>query len=258
MNLFVDILKQQVHLWCIDNHIIEDKYKQSYFCRFLSEKEKLKASKLKLKKHRSSYIATRAIIRLILSEYEESVSPSDWVFKKNKHGKPRISNTSLLKNIHFNISHTKGMIVIAVSLDLELGADIEEVNYRRNTDGIVNNFFYDKEKYIYYRLNKKNRIPYFFEIWTLKESYMKACGLGFSMPMDSFFLQKESDGNITINIVKRKMKEDVFFWHKSLNDRYKVSLCMIGSENNQCVVIDKTNFLQNVFINNRYRGQYGK
>ncbi len=66
------------------------------------------------------------------------------MFEKNKYGKPYLS---LDKNLHFNVSHTSAIAVVVVSLDCEIGVDVELTNRQAiNNELITNKFFHRQEK----------------------------------------------------------------------------------------------------------------
>ncbi len=103
-------------------------------------------------------------------------------FKRNKYGKPFWDEES---DVHFNISHSGSWIIVGVS-SLPIGVDIEQIR--------------PIEKSVYSHVLTKNEIAQienlpsasqnssFFRYWTMKESYMKAIGKGFSLSPLSFEL----------------------------------------------------------------------
>ena len=101
------------------------------------------------------------------------------IINKNKYGKPFLVN---FPNVHYNISHTKGMIVCAIS-DSCVGIDVEKI--KPFNKRIVERFFSINEReYIF--ASKENKDGRFAEIWTKKESYAKWLGKGMAIPFESF------------------------------------------------------------------------
>jgi len=103
---------------------------------------------------------------------------------KNEKGKPYIKNS----NIFFNISHSGQYVVLAQS-SYEIGVDIQK-HKKQNLD-VARRFFAKSEYEHLMSVNDKNKE--FFRLWTLKESYMKALGKGFSLPMCDFEIKFEND-----------------------------------------------------------------
>ncbi len=103
----------------------------------------------------------------------------------DEFGKPYLKDH---ENFHFNISHTKGAIVCALS-DNPVGVDIEKIKpFNR---GIIDRFFTQSERtYIYLSYERQNER--FIEIWTRKEAYVKWIGKGIEIPFNSFDVLRNS------------------------------------------------------------------
>lgn len=107
-----------------------------------------------------------------------NVDSDSLVICKNEFGKPYLKD---YPNTHYNISHTKGAIVCAIS-DEPVGADIERV--KKFNKRITERFFTKNEQN--YISNKENQEERFAEIWTMKEAYVKWIGKGMAIPFESF------------------------------------------------------------------------
>lgn len=115
---------------------------------------------------------------LSLAAKELNVSPESIELKKHEHGKPYIYGAD---NWHFNISHTDGMIGIAVS-DEPVGIDVESIG---DADlRIAKRFFTVSENYYIESAECKDKR--FLEIWTKKEAYLKYIGKGLSFSLRTF------------------------------------------------------------------------
>ena len=98
---------------------------------------------------------------------------------RNEYGKPVLVN---FPDIHYNISHTKGLIACAIS-DSCVGIDIERI--RPFNKRIPERFFTRNElEYVY--IEKEEQDIRFYEIWTQKEAYVKWLGKGMAVPFESF------------------------------------------------------------------------
>ncbi len=116
----------------------------------------------------------REILEDILEEDGESL-----VICKNEFGKPYLKD---YLNIHFNISHTKGAIICAIS-DKPVGVDIERIR-KANKQVVKKCFTVDEQNYIF--SNEKSIDERFTRIWTMKEAYVKWIGQGMEIPFNSF------------------------------------------------------------------------
>lgn len=154
--------RDEIHLW---------------FCRGAHSEE-----------HRNKHLAARALVRNTLSLYSSDVSPDQWRFSTNEHGKPHIS-APVARPLQFNLSHTSGMIVLAIARNGEVGVDVER--QLRGEDSLelahmANRFFSPREARELCALPLQQQADRFYDLWTLKEAYVKACGRGLSMPLDRF------------------------------------------------------------------------
>lgn len=120
----------------------------------------------------------------------------DLTFSLNQYGKPSVAGA---KDIYFNATHTKNKTFIALS-DEEVGIDAEDIE---DYDDRIPLSYFTKDEQTYLN-NSRNKKRAFFEIWTLKESYMKYQGKGFHLPPQGFSVLKGCDcyfyHEITYNI----------------------------------------------------------
>jgi 4'-phosphopantetheinyl transferase len=134
--------------------------------------------KLFLKEIENAKTHSKEFARKILSEHLNA-DPNSLAICKNEFGKPYLKN---YPDIHYNISHTKGAIVCAVS-DQPIGIDIERI--KKLNKRIAERFFTKNEQnYIFSDKEKQNEK--FIEIWTMKEAYVKWLGKGMEIPFASY------------------------------------------------------------------------
>ncbi|PEA06967.1 4'-phosphopantetheinyl transferase [Bacillus cereus] len=101
-------------------------------------------------------------------------------FTKNSFGKPMLKN---FEQIYFNLAHSGDWVVCGVS-DVPIGIDVEII---KSIDlDIAKTFFTLDEYKDIVNQPKEKKIKYFYKLWTLKESYVKAEGKGLSIPLNSF------------------------------------------------------------------------
>src|SRR5690606_35000212 len=86
----------------------------------------------------------------------------------------------------FNLSHTRGMAVLAVTRAGEVGVDVESVQRRVELLALSERYFAASEHRRIAQLSGPAQREQFFRVWTLKEAYLKACGLGLRIALDSF------------------------------------------------------------------------
>ena len=150
----------------------------------MTSEETVRQQRYKFEKHRHDALITRAFVRTVLSHYEHR-DPKDWRFEKGEKDKPEITNASL--PLRFNLSHTEDFIICAVCLNHDIGADVEHVDRNNDILSIADRYFSPAEiKELFSLSTTEQQRSRFFDYWTLKESYIKAWGLGLSIPLDHF------------------------------------------------------------------------
>ena len=152
----------------------------------LAPDELRRLERLRFGRGRRMFIATRALVRTVLSSYAD-VSPTDWRFESDDHGKPNLVQSAAKPTISFNLTNTRGLVVCAVSTVHPLvGVDAERLDRRVETVRLGDRFFSPSEARDLRQHQPYEQQERFFQYWTLKESYIKARGLGLALPLDKF------------------------------------------------------------------------
>jgi len=151
----------------------------------LSSDEIARASQFVLERDRDRFVAGRTILREILGRYLQR-APAKIDFTYNPYGKPQLRFNDSDPPIRFNLAHSDGLAVYAISRDREIGVDIEMVRDRVSTGEIADHFFTQMEISEFRALTKDKQNEGFFLWWSRKEAYLKALGAGLSIPLDSF------------------------------------------------------------------------
>lgn len=125
----------------------------------------------------------RCLFGALLSRYAickiSNYKNDELKFDVNSYNKPFIIKPN---NLCFNISHSGKWVVCAVSNN-PVGIDVE---YIKSIDFDIAKTFFTKEEYINLMNQDIKTKKYFYLMWTLKESYVKADGRGLSLPLNSF------------------------------------------------------------------------
>lgn len=182
MNQYIAINKHSVHLWRIDLSTFGSQL--SDLATLLSPDETERANRFKFDIHRQRFIVARAMLRRVLSRYAHT-SPQDIVFDYGNHGKPFLRDNTY--QIHFNISHSDELAVIAVTVEQEIGVDIEKMEPTFK-DAVAKRFFSPQEYNELHALSEEEQVIGFYRIWSKKEAVIKALGEGVYVPLDSFSL----------------------------------------------------------------------
>ncbi len=144
------------------------------FREILSEKENKILRKLRFRKDQNSYIITHATLRMILGKFLD-IPPRKVDFITNPSGKPFLAGKHI--DIHFNLSHSSGVSTLAFSAKSEIGVDVEKIDPGLDFHLIASRCFSTAENE-YIREPDKDACKRFYTLWTRKEAFLKAVGMG--------------------------------------------------------------------------------
>jgi 4'-phosphopantetheinyl transferase len=131
------------------------------------------------------FLIARALVRTMLSEYVAR-DPRDWRFRIEEYGRPEVAELPPgAPDLRFNLSHTPGLVACGVTVGRDIGVDVENVT-RSLTHQIPERFFSPQEVADLRALPEEEQQTVFFDYWTLKEAYIKARGLGLTLPLRHF------------------------------------------------------------------------
>jgi len=151
----------------------------------LSTDERTKADRFRFPKDRSQFIVSRGALRAILSRYL-NISSHILCFDYNPYGKPSLTVAQGGNTLRFNLSHSRGIALIALTKNRDIGVDIEGINPNFSCLEIANKFFSPLENSVLRSLPEHLQATAFFTCWTRKEAYIKAVGKGLSIPLNQF------------------------------------------------------------------------
>lgn len=166
----------------------------------LSPEENDRAQLYKNPKDRAQYIALHTFLRSTLSTYL-GMAPPDIPIRYTEHyHKPYISLPGNTETIHFNISRRDGISLLAIS-DKPVGVDVEKYHSIDNLEVMAMDYFSHKEQSWLFGTGIPTLQLYrFFRLWTLKEAYIKAIGLGVSYPLNSFSVITGKEGALGLEL----------------------------------------------------------
>lgn len=142
---------------------------------------------------RDAFLLRRAFLRTVLSQYDD-VAPRAWEFRRDRLGKPEIAQPLASPKLQFSMSKTAGLVACAIATDRSVGVDAETVSALVDTDDISQRFFASSECASLSALPEIERRRKVFELWTLKEAYSKARGLGLRQPFEKIAFSLTEEG----------------------------------------------------------------
>jgi len=191
----ITLKMNEVHIWQVSPHIILDEKQLISLKKLLPQDELKKIEKYRFEKGKRSALITRVLARLVLAKYE-NVLPQSLSFTRSELGKPELQGS--LQSLRFNLSHNDNLIICAVCLAHNIGCDVENVDRNIGVVDIATRFFSPSEGVDIVKHPIENQSKRFFEIWTLKEAFVKATGKGISQGLDSFSFKLHDNKKIEL------------------------------------------------------------
>lgn len=204
-----------VHLCLCEVDVVEDWTS----CRHLLCADELLRCERFPEEHRTEAILTRALLRASLSRYS-SVDPADWRFAAAEHGKPYIASPA--SELKFNLSHSGGRVVCAISQDMELGVDLQICDSQRNVERLARRYFSGEETAALEVCEGSAQLELFYDLWALKEARTKAAGGAIAAGLGKYRFDLPEPGVITSS----SGDASYFLWDSG--PQHRLALCVLS------------------------------
>lgn len=179
----LSLSQADVHVWSASQD--EPTYPMEQLWQTLSIDERQRATRFHFERDRRRFIVGRGLLRAILARYAH-IEAGQVRFAYGLRGKPALAGACGGDMLKFNVSHSNGHILCAITNRREIGVDIEHVHVVSEADAIAERFFAPSENELFRQLPANQKQVAFFNCWTRKEAYIKATGDGLSRPLDQF------------------------------------------------------------------------
>ena len=163
-------------------------------CALLSEEEQQRAQRFRFERDRLAFVAGRALARTALAHAHPLPAP-EWRFMNNAHGKPAPTPPC---GLNFNIANCQDLAVCLLARGSEVGLDAEAVARAAQIFEVAPRIFSEQELAQCAALAHAEQADRALSLWVLKEAYVKARGLGLSLPLKKFSFLFERDGEIEL------------------------------------------------------------
>lgn len=218
---------QCVDLWLTSLDDQTDARLIAAYQRLLSVEEQRRAQRFLVERDRRRYLVTRALVRTVLARFT-GVAPECLAFRENRYGKPALCTMGAASGgLSFNLSHCDDMIVLALTRDRALGVDVENIALKPAPIHIAQRYFAREEIATLGGLPADGQGRRFFELWTLKEAYIKARGMGLAIPLDQFGFRFDQCGHLDMWIHPHLGDQPSRWHHRQIRiaPDYLVGLC---------------------------------
>jgi 4'-phosphopantetheinyl transferase len=216
----------EVHVWLADDEAIAGDV-HAECATLLCAAEAAQERRFYFAGDRRRYRVTRALVRTVLSRYVP-IDPREWTFRTNAYGRPEIANEDASAGgLSFNLSHTQGLIVLGVTRHRALGVDVENLRAREISMDVAQGYFAPEEVAALMAVPAPKRRHRFYEYWTLKEAYIKARGMGLSLPLDRFHFEYPHEGavELVIDPVLADHAQRWQLWQLRPAPGYRMAIC---------------------------------
>ena len=224
-----DNYDEDIVCFFLDDHLHE----RERLYPFLSEDEKQRASRYRFDKHRHRFISSRGKLREILAE-NGKCQPEEINFGFGKYGKPYINAPVSLKHMHFNASASGSIGAVAISSSSSLGLDLEYIKHEEGHDFDLiakNEFTAEEFDWFIQHDNGKDRDRAFYTLWTCKEAYLKALGVGLNKELDKFSVNLlASKPVISHTELEYSNKSELFLYQLNIADDVITCLALANAD----------------------------
>jgi 4'-phosphopantetheinyl transferase len=176
------LASDEVHSWCASLDAPPETSARLYAT--LTPDERTRSARFRFERDQQRFIVARGVLRDLLGRYLQT-QPSHIRFVYNAFGKPDLS-PAFGNRLTFNLSHSAGLALIAIATASNVGVDLEYIRPQSDYVDIARHFFSTAEADDLIALPSHLCAEAFFSCWTKREAYLKACGEGLAIPLNSF------------------------------------------------------------------------
>jgi 4'-phosphopantetheinyl transferase len=200
----------EVHLWCAPVPPQIDPALWARYEALLNDEERARLWRFHFDKDRRRFLVTRALVRTVLSRHA-GIAPAAWQFAPNAHGRPAIANPEPeAQRLCFNLTHSNTLVVLGLTAGREIGIDTESTDRDAPLE-VADRYFSERESQALRALPPDDQPARFWDLWTFKESYIKARGMGLALPLDGFSYRFDAPGHVDIGF-EPKITDDPARW----------------------------------------------
>lgn len=168
----------------------------------LTADELERAERFTMERLTNRFILRRGLLRVLLGRCAGR-APESLRFDYGSHGKPELAGGPA-----FNLADSEDSVAIAVAAEGRIGVDIERLRDIDSADGIADRFFHADECTALHALPPERRDEGFLLAWTRKEAFIKAAGLGLSMPLDQFAVSVTPGDPVAVLSIDEALRGD--------------------------------------------------
>ena len=178
-----------VHVWRVQ---LSDPERARALRPLLSDDERARADRFFREEHRIRFTVAHGQVRRILAHYVNE-PPPQLRFAEAEHGKPSLVSSAATADVHFNLSHSADLALVAVARAAPVGVDLEQWDDEVEHLALAERFFSEAERRALHDIAQTPGavVGGFFAAWSRKEAYLKATGHGITRGLHHFDVSLE-------------------------------------------------------------------
>lgn len=177
-------------VWRISTSLQNDNLAKFY--SVLTPDQRARAKRMRVREKRNQYVIAQGLTRMLIGK-RVGADPRALEFDRGPKGKPYLGGEYADAGIQFNMTHTSHMALVAITLNREVGIDVERIRENLQWEKLANRYFSPLEYSGYSKLPEAVRLRAFFTCWTRKEAVLKAIGTGLGGGLASFDVSADPD-----------------------------------------------------------------
>lgn len=173
----------EIHVWVAELPLLA--WQEERCGALLSDDERARSERFLIESERRRYTLCRGLLRQLLSAYT-GVGPEELRFAYGPQGKPQAAGHLAEVGLEFNLAHSGGLAVYALTFGHRVGIDVERAKDIPEAEQIVARHFAIEERAAWQRVAAEERLAMFFRVWTRREAFVKATGKGLGEGWSAF------------------------------------------------------------------------
>jgi 4'-phosphopantetheinyl transferase len=207
--------EREIQIWRLEI----DSFRWQIWEDVLTAEELHKAEAFATPQLRRRYRHYRAALRIILSRYT-GASPRELPLVRDQLGKP----LALDRTLNYNVSHSQTLALVALSRDT-VGVDVEHVNFSFDISNVVESVCAPVEQRRLKHLRFLQRHWEFYRMWTRKEAYTKALGVGIGGSLGAITFREIRRGIFRVCDEQRDLDVGFYVHALSVDPEYVAAVC---------------------------------
>lgn len=219
----LNIGSKSIQLWLVHEKDISDQSLLDHYHGLLGERELRRYDRLRLENDKKQFLITQVLARTVLASLIGEQDPGAIRFERNPHGKPFLPKADQPR---FNLTNSNGLVVLAVTADVEVGIDVEYTMRKAACLQLARRYFTGDEAATFEGLEESALRDRFFDFWTLKEAWLKAYGTGLRTPLNYFGFTLSEKVEISFTSRLPASPDEWTFWQYDVQEDFRLSVCV--------------------------------